>query len=315
MNRRVTDRPASSFHPAVGYSMRKLYALLVLTFVVICGAGYYLYSAGVLAPEPILDHQTLCPRDKPTVSATYLLVDVTDPPSKADILRLREAALSAALAMPDYALFVIAVLNPDDAASPEIAFRRCTPLSPVRTSILRGGTQYLRTAWKKKFEAPMLEALDQTTSSTLKAARSPIIATIAALTQRPDFSGKVKDRQLVLFSDLLEFNRGGYSQLQRGDIMAMFRRSSLSQTWPDLKSVPVTVVYISRNEPAFMRAQVPAHRSFWNWYLTTAGASHVEFIGVQEAPPALPAEPAPKPPRPALAPRHQFRNSCNCGGS
>lgn len=57
--------------------------------------------------------------------------------------------------------------------------------------------------------------------SAKPAARSPIIATIAGPTQRPDFDGEVADRRLVIISDMLEFEpaKGGYKHVAGVDFL------------------------------------------------------------------------------------------------
>ena len=187
--------------------------------------------------------------------------------------------------MPDYGRLLIFLLNPDDAAAPRQLFERCTPRSPHRTSPLDGGAAYVRQEWARTFEAPLLASVENL-ASPIRAAKSPIITTIAALTQRPDFDASVHDRRLIMFSDLLEHDPGpaGYSQLRRSELVAAYRRSPLAQSISaDLRRVKVTVDYLQRSEPDLARGQTQAHRDFWRWWFSQAGAAEISFIGIREA--------------------------------
>ena len=305
-------RPASSHSSTV-----LLTAAACLLLLGLVGGGIWLYAMGMLAPAARLDKETFCRRGFPTIHSTLLVIDVTDPLNPTEVDRVKDRAGKVAAAMEDYGLLIVAVLNPNDAMAPTIVFRRCAPPSPTRASPISTGEQVLRAEWNRRFEAPLMAAIAEATASEIKAERSPIIATITALTQRPDFDNSVQDRKLILVSDLLEFNpKGGYSQMQGGDLVGSFRRSPLAQAWPDLKGVPVTVQYVQRPEPQFARAQTPAHRSFWDWWLKTAGSPKVEFLGVREPPPLPPIIPSPtgKPDRAAHPQRGSMRLPCDCGG-
>ncbi len=315
--KRIPHRPFSARRAAAPSSLHMLFVAIGLSLVLLLGGGYWLYATGGLASPPQIDKETLCLRGRRIDHASYWLVDTTDPLSQTDSDRLVETSLKSADALPEHALLVVAVLNPEDPAAPRIIFRRCAPRSPAQTSELTAGRQVIVAEWKKKFEAPLVEALRTAISNTPKAARSPIIATITALTRRVDFDATVKERELTVVTDLLEHDpKGGFSHMQGGDLMAQFRRSSLAQTWPDLKGVPVTVQYVQRTDANYIRAQTPAHRNFWRWWFTTAGAARVEFRGVVEPPPLpLPPITGGKHERRISVPRKVTRGTCNCGGS
>lgn len=314
---REHQRPHYGARRASGKSSTVLLAASASLLVGLMGGGVWLYAMGMLATPARLDRETFCRLGVPTVHSTLLLIDVTDPLNPTETDRVKDRAGKVAAAMEDYGLLIVAVLNPNDAMSPSIVFRRCAPPSPTRASPISAGEQVLRAEWNKKFEAPLMAAITEATASDVKAERSPIIATITALTQRADFDNSVQDRKLIVVSDLLEFNpKGGYSQMQGGDLVGSFRRSVLAQAWPDLKGVPVTVQYVQRPEPQFARAQTPAHRSFWDWWLKTAGATRVEFLGVREPPLLTPLIPTPtaKPAGAAHPQRGSFRIPCDWGG-
>jgi hypothetical protein len=317
MNREQQRTPYGARRASGKSSTVLLAASAILLVLGLVAGGAWLYAMGMLAPRARLDRESFCQLGVPTVHSTFMFIDVTDPLNQAEIDRVKDRAGKIAASMEDYGLLTVAVLNPNDAMAPSIVFRRCAPPSPTRTSPILAGEQVLRAEWNKKFEAPLMAAIATATASEVKAERSPIMATIAALTQRADFDNSVQDRKLFVVSDLLEFNpKGGYSQMQGGDLVGSFRRSALAQAWPDLKGVPVTIQYVQRPEPQFARAQTPAHRSFWDWWLKTAGATRVEFIGVREPPllPALIPPPTAKPDRAAHPQRSSFHNPCDCGG-
>ena len=74
--------------PASSNSLRTLYALSGLVAVTMIGVGYGLYASGAFKPPPLLDKDTLCPRDARIDHSSYLVIDKTDTPPPSDVDRL-----------------------------------------------------------------------------------------------------------------------------------------------------------------------------------------------------------------------------------
>lgn len=110
---------------------------------------------------------------------------------------------------------------------------------------------------------------------------------VAATLARPDFDARVPRRRLIIISDMLEHEKGGYSQLKGGDLWGAWRASPLVHTARlDLRGVAVAIDYLMRGQYAAVRGQ--KHRDFWHRLFTEAGAAEVTFVGLQP-PAATPA--------------------------
>ena len=136
-------------------------------------------------------------------------------------------------------------------------------------------------AWKEHFGGPVEDAISNA-SHGAASDTSPIIATIAAVLERPDFDARVERRRLIIASDLLEYQKGVYTQLNGGDFWGAYKASPLPRLMPlDLRGATVAIDYFAR--PAYAAVQGEAHRNFWRRLLQTAGANEVTFIGMREA--------------------------------
>jgi hypothetical protein len=255
----------------------------LVTLGLVGGLGYAAFGFGLFEAAPQIDKATGCRLDKHPVHTTAALIDATDVLTPLHLTRVKNRLNATALSMPDYGKLIVVLLNPADATAPQEIFARCAPRAPERTSQLEGGADYVRREWTENFLNPLLASINDL-GSAKPAARSPIIATIAGLTQRPDFDGEVADRRLVIISDMLEFEpaKGGYKHVAGVDFLKAYQRSALAtQTKAQLQNVPVVIDYLQRPNQA--RVQTDAHRSFWRVWFTEAGARDVAFFGVRDA--------------------------------
>ena len=204
--------------------------------------------------------------------------------------RLVAQARAAAMATPEYGKLVVVVFDGADKGAPREIFSRCAPANPATMSELQG-QEHATALWPERFEKPLSAAVSQLGNAP-SATRSPIIAAISQITQRPDFDSRVTWRALFLVSDGLEHDRRGFSHMKGGTTSALirrFRESGLVATAPaDLTGVAVTFDYLLR--PEFAARQNADHRAFWNWWFMENGARSISFAGLREAGPATSVE-------------------------
>lgn len=272
-----------------GKSGARLTKLLIL-WTLILGAGGGLAAAGLMAVNQPTDTVTLC-RQGRVQNSTLVLVDTTDPLTDIQIRRLKATLEAERDELPRGGRLTLLLLNPDEPGAPVELASLCNPGRAAEADPLFQTTSRIDKDWHEGFAAPLDAALAKT-GATAAAAASPIIATIAAALTRPDFDMRVSARRLVIVSDLLEYTKGGYSQLAGGNLWKAYAGSALARDMPlDLHGVSVAVDYLTR--PRFAAVQGDAHRRFWVRLFTEAGAPQVQFIGLRSPAPESPESPGP----------------------
>ncbi len=274
-------RPHPSRHG--GKAGSRLIKLLTL-WTLILGAGGGLAAAGLIAVNQPADAVTLC-RQGRLKSSTLVLIDTTDPLTEIQARRLRAAVEAERDELPRGGRLTLLLLNPDDAGAPVELASLCNPGRAADADPLFHTTSRIDKDWQEGFAAPLDAALAKA-GATGAAAASPIIATIAAALTRPDFDRRVPARRLLIVSDLLEYTKGGYSQLAGGNLWKAYAASALARDMPlDLHGVSVAVDYLAR--PRFAAVQGDTHRRFWVRLFTEAGAPQVQFIGLRSPAPEI----------------------------
>jgi hypothetical protein len=246
------------------------------------GAGYV---AMVSRPAP-LDAVTLCPLDRRLETSVTIIVDTTDPLTRLQASRLAAAVRDAREALPIHAKLTLLVLDAANPFDPHEILSLCNPGSVRDLNPFTQTASRVARRWRESFEAPIDAAVEALTRAPT-APRSPIIETIAAATARPDFDSRIPRRRLLVVSDLLQHEPGGYSHYT-GDVRwQRFASSRLAASaWADLAGVEVEIEYLRRPESA--RLQSDAHRAFWRDWFLRSGATSVRFFGAPEPPGAEP---------------------------
>jgi hypothetical protein len=244
-----------------------------LALMVAGGAGYF----GVVSRPPPLDPITLCRLDQRLESSVTIIVDTTDALTRLQASRLAAAVRDAREALPIHGRLTLLFLDADNPFDPREILSLCNPGSVRDLNPFTQTASRVERRWRASFEAPIDAAVEALTRAPT-ARRSPIIETIAAATARPDFDSRVPRRRLLVVSDLLQHEPGGYSHYT-GDLRwPRFAASRLADAaWADLTGVEVEIEYLRRPESA--RVQTEAHRAFWHEWFMRSGAASVRFLG------------------------------------
>lgn len=255
-------------------------------WLVILGAGGGLAAAGIIAMNRPPDPVALC-RQGRVVSSTLVLIDATDALTEIQRRRLRATVEAERDRLPRAGKLTLLVLNPADPAQPAEQVSVCNPGRAADADPLFNTGSRIDREWREAFGGPIESALAGAAAAA-PAAASPIIATIAGALTRPDFDARVRERRLVVVSDLLEHSKGGYSQLAGGNFWKAYAGSALArESALDLHGVTVAVDYLIR--PRYAAIQGEAHRRFWTRLFEDAGATATAFIGMRAAEPDDPS--------------------------
>ncbi|WP_417449571.1 hypothetical protein [Kordiimonas sp.] len=207
-----------------------------------------------------------CTAPVPT-SHTVLLADRTDIFSATVRGRLaaRVRELAAGLHAGDrYSIYTI------EDTSPEPVWSACRPRNAEDATISTPGAYWLDVDFKGHFAGPV-QALSEKLATAAQAPHSPIMETVAAIASMPTFSPSVKNRTLIIVSDMLE-NTAGFSQYRSGPDFQQFQHTAYARgVGVRLDGVRVRVLYITRHDAASAH-QGAAHKAFWISWLKSLGA-------------------------------------------
>lgn len=259
--------------------------LAVLWLVIALVLGAFGASAYVMLNRPP-DAVALCESGTRIEVSAVVLVDTTDALSEIQRRRVRAAIEVERDRLPRGAKLTIVTINEADPSQPIEVVTACNPGKAADANPLFVTTSQVDKRWSVAFGGPVESAIARASKGP-EAASSPIIATVAALTTRPDFDARVGERRLIIISDMLEHQKGGYSQMAGGDFWKAYKTSSLYRLVAlDLKGITVGIDYLVR--PQYAGVQGTSHRRFWHRLFMEAGAAEVTFIGMQplEAAPA-----------------------------
>lgn len=163
------------------------------------------------------DAYTLCKSSSLKAAATTaIVVDATDAFTEDQKQRFKTTVEAERERLPEGGRLIIVGLNPQTPWEPAELVSVCNPGKAEYSNPLLVTRSKVEKRWQDVYGDPIdkavLQSIDRGTSE-----RSPIIITIAALLTRSDFDTRVSGRRLVLISDLLEHEKGVYSQLRGGD--------------------------------------------------------------------------------------------------
>ncbi|HTQ15606.1 MAG TPA: hypothetical protein VMH86_17180 [Rhizomicrobium sp.] len=219
------------------------------------------------APPPV--DSSNCLLDRPPVSHTVVLVDGTDKLEKNQADVVLAVVANEAHAVPPYGKITIATIDQDHPYTPRILFTSCAPKNRQDADWLSENPEVFGTFWQQKFDRPLMLAAQQS-AMTDGQKSTPLVESIFGLSLRTDFDSDVKNRRLVIVSDMLQ-NTELYTHYKGVPGFAAFlQRKDAFQDVPNLKGVTVVARYLIR--PQSMQYQSEAQKQFWRDYFDATQA-------------------------------------------
>lgn len=246
----------------------------LLGVVLILGAMLVLggfASAALFLRAPPTDPETLCRTDRALQAHTIVLVDSTDRLEPRHRRKLQALMLQERTRLTQYDRITLMRLNSRRPQEPTILFSKCLPRPPAQANPLFENARIAQERWDADFQAALDRALRSASAGGPNRA-SPILAGIRAVAADPDFGGEIPRRRLVLVSDLLEHDPGGFSLYVSGADYAAWRASAPAGP-PDLSNVDLRIAPIDR--PDHAERQAAALQVFWPAFFDAAGAENV----------------------------------------
>ncbi len=251
-----------------GVKLASLWGGIIVTLV---GFGAAIVAMTMRPPDVYVS----CQRSAiGAVAATMIIIDPTDKFEQTHLNRIRTTIETERDRLPKGGRLTLLSLNPGSPWEPVELLSVCNPGSPGEADMLFETRAQVEKRWKKAYAEP-IEAAIAKAGDGAPSSSSPILTTIAAAMNRADFDARVARRRLVIISDLLEHEQGGYSQL-KGDLGRAL--PPMLRARIDLKGVAVEIDYLVRGQ--YARIQGEVHRKSWVELLRQAGANEVTFVGL-----------------------------------
>lgn len=257
---------------------RRAVLLLGAVFAVGTAAG-----VGALAslPPPLDDRQ--CRSDQPLASSTVVVVDTSDALNAVQTETLQAAIREARETSPKYGRVTLLLMDSNKPFEPVELVSLCNPGSAGQANALFETIDRVDQRWQTSFSRPVDEAAAAAARREGSSA-SPIMQTITAATWREDFSPRVRSRTLILVSDLLQQEPGGFTAYRTGALWPRYEKSLAGRVPAQLGTVSVKVRLLHRSEATEL--QTAALTDFWARWFADRGAGTVDF-GAAPSPPPL----------------------------
>jgi hypothetical protein len=267
-------RPASAQRIEENRRAAKFYLIAGL------GAAALLALAVLAQPKPV-DKVTGCDTDQLLPRGhTVLIIDQTDAFTATQITYAKKVLLYEYDHLRRHDLLTVRGVG-NDADTPLRDFKLCRV--PKRAEVLGIAVNEEQVA--QRFEAvagkPMARYLDSL-ARVGEAETSPLVETISNISREDDFGPGVRDRRLVVISDMAQ-NSANFSQYNhKGAQVAL--PTELGVFRPDLKGATVRIHYLLR--PSLRRIQGAEHEETWQAFFERAGAKDVKIgwgVGLGDA--------------------------------
>jgi hypothetical protein len=252
---------------------RRAVIILAVAVLALVGVGFALY----LSRSPQLDVATGCPVGQRTPPEhTVVLIDQTDPLTQRQIDYAKSVILAEYDRLKPEGKLTISSIRAD-VGQDDHDFSRCRVRRGTDVSEVTANPEMI----EAQFRHTVGDALNDYINSLRHAPtapRSPIIETVDAALDAPDFGPTVKVRRLSIISDMAQNStalseyRGPGSGLEPSDAA----RDDLSR---DMHGVAVRIHYVRR--PALAAIQTPAQRAFWIDWFKRQGADVTLGWGLQ----------------------------------
>ncbi len=243
---------------------RRAVIILAAALLAIVGVGVALY----FSRTPKLDMATGCPvGQRIPPEHTVVLIDQTDPLTPRQIDYAKSVILAEYDRLkPEGKLTIGSILA--DVGEDAHDFSRCRVRRGADVSDVTSNPDMI----EAQFRHTVGDALNDYLNSLRHvptAPRSPIIETVDAALDAPDFGPTVKARRLAIISDMAQNSQevSEYKGSGSGLALSQAVRDELSR---DMHGVAVRIHYVRR--PTLAAIQTPAQRAFWTDWFRRQGA-------------------------------------------
>ena len=233
-------------------------------------AGVFgVFAVAAMSVPAATAEATNCRLDRKDPAHTIILIDQSDPFRENDIAWVRELVEAEARALPRAGR--LSVVQPDlgDPYAPQTLFSACSTGSPDRANPVLSNPRMVEDTWRAEFRSPLIASVDAALKET-RQPQSPLLETLFALADRPDFAAGGRGLRLVIVSDLMQHSEA-FSFYRTGADSQAYGASVLAERVPDLSGIEVVARIVPREVYDLPLGEV---RAFWRDWFVSAGADY-----------------------------------------
>lgn len=241
--------------------------LMVLAFLILAGV---VAVFAVLQPKPV--NEFGCRRDGVVAQHTVVLIDQSDPFAEQDVRWAQKVISDESRRLGKYGRLTLVGLRSETPYEPEEVFSRCSP--GVRSNGWTDNPRMIEDTFLEAFSDP-LAFETETLLAQIEQPSSPLVEALIGIADRSDFSSSIRDRRVVLVSDLIQ-NSPELSHLRTGAVdFSSVEDSRFDTEKPKLDGVQVVVRVVPRRTYRFPKEDLV---DFWVQMFEASGAESPEII-------------------------------------
>lgn len=228
-----------------------------------------LFAVAAFAAPPAVLAETGCRIDRKDPAHTVVLIDQSDPFSPNDMDWVRQLIDEEARSLPKYGRLTVLMPNARSPFDPKVLHAACSSGSPDRANPILSNPRMVADAFRKGFYEPLMAEVDKALEDTRQPA-SPLTEALYSVADRADFQSGMRNRRLVVVSDLMQHS-DGFSFYRKGANYGAFRETDLAQDMARLEGVEVVARIVPRQMYDLPMGEVKA---FWRAYFRDTGARY-----------------------------------------
>ena len=237
--------------------------------------GASMISAIALKADPY-DPETFC-QDEVT-DHTIIVLDKTDSLSSNQQRFILEYINAEKNKLRTFEKLSIFTLTENTYMNPEPIFSKCNPGTGKNANQLYQNPQKIQMRFDRFFSKPLKENMSRMLSDNT-GSKSPIFEMIRELSLRDDFGDGVKQRTLIIISDMMHHTPQFSHYRNFIDYKSFSKKSYADEVATSLNSMNIKIVYLLRGK--LRSIQGKRHLSFWEDYFEDMGAGVVEVRNVR----------------------------------
>ncbi|MDM8535865.1 hypothetical protein QUF70_03855 [Desulfobacterales bacterium HSG17] len=222
------------------------------------------------------DPETFCKGE--VLAHTIIVLDKTDPLTTAQQKFMFHYINKEKKQLKKFEKLSIFILTENTYANLEPIFSKCNPGAGENANPLYQNPQMLKMRFDNDFSKPLKNNMNSLLFDST-GSKSTIFEMIRELTFRDDFGESIKNRKLIIFSDMMHHTPEYSHYKNKIDYHYFSKKLYADEVAANLNFVNVKIVYLLRDKSKHKQGK--RHLLFWKNYFQTMGAQLTEVRNVR----------------------------------